>query len=118
MKSCRPKKQTLRILSKQAMVWESDQRSDTVACATWSAEFVYACGFDFVLSEDSEPVAAGAPLPSESGAGSLCPAYILTTCPDLRSACPEIRSHVTRDCFSPRSAHISADSLGESSRQS
>ena len=38
MKSCRPKTRTLRILSKQATVWESHHRSDTVACATGSAE--------------------------------------------------------------------------------
>ena len=37
-KTCRPKKRTLTKLSKQATVWESHQRSDTVGCATGSAE--------------------------------------------------------------------------------
>ena len=34
--------------------------------------------------------------------------------PDLRSARPETRSRVTSDCISSQSAHISADSPGES----
>ena len=74
MKSCGPKKRTLRILSKQATAWESHQRSDTVASAAGRQNILYACVFDFVPPElDAEPVAAGAPLPlaSESaGAGS------------------------------------------------
>ena len=70
-KSCRswwkvvgPTKRTLRILSKQTTVWESHQRSDTARQGRQN--ILYACGFDFrifVRSEDSEPIAAGAPLP-------------------------------------------------------